>query len=54
MKVRIFCKSFTSDLQKEVQEFLDENPNIKITNVTQSECQSVTTLSLFYYIKGEK
>jgi len=38
MKVIMFYNTYVEELNQEVQVWLDENPNITIHFVTQSEC----------------
>ena len=49
MKCKMFKAVGGKDLETEVQDWLDANPDVKIVHVTQSnEGGSVVNLSIFY------
>jgi hypothetical protein len=48
VKVRIFKSSFADEVEKEMNSFLEKNPNIEIINTLQNVENNVVCITLFY------
>ena len=59
MKVKIFEGSYMNTLERNINSWMDDNPNAIIENIKQSSAQYIngtvlTVISIFYTVKPEE
>lgn len=53
-QVKLFQDSTVKKLEKRINEFLSQNPNIEIVDIRLSVTEMFETVLLLYRIRGEK